>query len=166
MLAASGLIQCLAQHGIVTVSGSYKYHLMTVPDIDIYITDPRAGRDQGKSIVCDLIDQGFWREFALEDWVQFQHPGFPSGIYIGLKRTFRDRLWKVNIWNVVDIPPDALRIDKAVSGISEDQRTAIVRIKLWRDSNAGKVPSKSIYDAVLEGKANDVESFRRVIGWG
>ncbi|HEX2987278.1 MAG TPA: hypothetical protein VHS06_03810 [Chloroflexota bacterium] len=160
-LAESGLIQLLEKHGNVTIGGSYKYQLMTVSDIDLYVTGTDAGRDQGKRIVCELIDQGFWRGYALEDFVQFPREDFPTGIYIGLKRSFRERFWKVDIWNLPEIPKDVLCLDEAMSQLSDARRIAIMKIKRWRDSNSLKIPSKSIYDAVLLGRACDVESFKR-----
>ena len=133
LLTESELIPRLEKHGVVTTVGSYRHHLMTVPDIDIDVIDPLAGRDQAKGILCDLIDQGFWRGFSLEDFVQFPFDCFPCGIYIGLKRTFRDRLWKVDIWNLVDIPPPVLSLDAAMSQATRAQRTLIIEIKRWRD---------------------------------
>jgi hypothetical protein len=163
LLIASQLIPRLEKHGRVVIQGSYKYRLMTVPDIDLSVLSSRAGRDQAKSIVCDLIDQGFWRAYDLEDFVQFPYEDLPSGIYIGLRRVFRDRLWKVDIWNLVDIPCEVLCLDEAMAGITEAQRTAIMQIKHWRNSTDRKVASRYIYDAVLGGTANDVQSFRRLI---
>ena len=163
LLQTSGLIPLLQRYGPVLIQGSYRYRLMTVPDIDLYVIGPYAGRPQAKEILCELIDQGFWNAFLFGDWVQFQHEGFPSGFYVGLKRTFRDRRWKVDIWNLVELPPDVPLFAEAMSSLTDEQRETILQIKHWRDIEARKIPSKLIYDAVLHGETHDVESFKRTI---
>lgn len=163
LLAESELIPRLRKYGHVTVVGSYSYQLMTVRDIDVYVIDSQAGRDQAKDILCDLIDQAYWRSFLFGDWIQFQHDGFPCGIYIGLKRRFRGELWKVDIWNMTDISSDLVSFNDAMSKLTETQRTTIMHIKHWRNSSAQNISSKLIYDAVLQERAHDVESFKLLL---
>jgi hypothetical protein len=166
LLASSGLVALLKEFGHVTFQGSYLYRLMTVPDIDICVTSPQAGREQARAILLRLIDQRFWNAFFFGDWVQFHHEGFPTGFYIGLKHTFRDKRWKIDIWNLPEVPPDSEAFERAMSSLSHEQRRIILEIKEWRDSAAPKVPSKAIYDAVLHGKACDVSAFQKMMGVG
>ena len=164
LLASSGLVPLLKEFGHVTFQGSYLYRLMTVPDIDIYVTSPRAGREQARTILLRLIDQAFWNAFFFGDWVQFHHEGLPTGFYLGLKHTFRDKRWKIDIWNLPEVPLDSVAFNRAMSALSKEQRQVVLQIKEWRDSAAPKVSSKMIYDAVLQGKARDVSSFQKMMG--
>ena len=48
--------------------------------------------------------------------------------------------------------------------LTAEQRATILQIKHWRrEANLLSFPSKLIYDAVLTGRAHDVESFQRLI---
>lgn len=163
LLVTSGLISHLEKFGQVLITGSYLYHLMTVPDIDICIATPHAGLAQAKAIVSDLIDQGFWRGVSFDDFIQFPREDLPSGIYIGLNRRFRDRFWKIDIWLLADISTD-VAFNDVISRLTDEQRRTIMQIKEWRrQANLLSIPSKSIYDAVLHGYADDVATFQRLV---
>jgi hypothetical protein len=51
-----------------------------------------------------------------------------------------------------------------MSSLSNEQREVVLQIKKWRDIEAPKIPSKMICDAVLQGKACDVSSFKKMMG--
>ena len=164
LLEASGLVQLLASFGRVYRTGSYRYHLMFVPDIDLYVISPDAGKQQATSILNKLIEQGFWNAFLFGDWVQFRHKGFPEGYYVGLKRTFRQRRWKIDIWNLPTVPQELLHYDQWVTDhLSHDKKLLILEIKRWREASGREVPSKLIYDFVLSGRVNSLESFKALL---
>ncbi len=161
LLQESELIPRLSAYGAVVVTGSYRYRLMTFADLDLHIVNPQAGKEQAKALLCELIDQGFWRGFMLQDWVQFHHEDLPTGLYFGLKRDYRDRFWKVDIWFLTESPPEQAAFHEAMSRLTPEQRQAILLIKQWRDRDSRNTPSMKIYEAVLSGQAEDVESFVR-----
>ena len=162
LLLESELIPRLSNYGVVVVTGSYRYRLMTCADLDLHVIHPQAGRAQAKALLCELIDQAFWRGFMLQDWAQFQHEGFPNGLYFGLKRDYRDRFWKVDIWYLTESPPEQAAFHEAMSHLTQEQRKAILLIKHWRDGHSKNTPSLKIYEAVRLGQAYDVDSFRRL----
>ncbi len=163
LLTASELIPCLEKHGQVHITGSYRYHLMTVPDIDINLASPPAGREQAGEIVTELIAQGYWRGIAFEDFRQFPREDLPSGIYLGLKRAFRGRFWKVDVWLLADMARQTA-FDEAMSRLTGEQRNAIMQIKHWRrEANMLSFTSRLIYEAVMSGRAWDVASFQQCI---
>ncbi len=163
LLEESALLPCLKKYGQVLLTGSYRYHLMVAPDIDISIANPCAGREQAKEIVGDLISQGYWRGISFDDFIKFPREDLPSGIYLGLKRSFRGQFWKVDVWLLSDIAQNEA-FDDSMSRLTNEQRSAIMQIKYWRrEANLLSIPSKLIYDAVLYGRAHDVESFQRLI---
>ncbi|HOF88624.1 MAG TPA: hypothetical protein PLZ36_11045 [Armatimonadota bacterium] len=163
LLAESALLELLAPYGQVLPTGSYQYRLMAVPDIDLCIVHPQIGRMQAGEIVSTLIDQGFWRGVAYEDFLQFPREDLPAGIYLGLKRSFRGRFWKVDLWCLTDATRD-LAVHEALAHLTEEQRRTILQIKQWRrEANELSMPSMLIYEAVLRGKAHDVSSFLRVL---
>lgn len=162
LLQESGLLDRLSGFGEVVVTGGYCYRLMTNADLDLYVINPGFTREHMKSLLCELIDQAFWRGFVFEDWVRFRHEGFPSGLYLGLKRDYRGRFWKVDIWGLHQQPASAVELAKAMAELTEEQRKAILLIKRWRDGHARGVRSTDIYEAVRLGRAWDVESFQRV----
>lgn len=162
LLADSELILKLEKYGQVMITGSYRYDLMTVPDIDICVAIPHAGLEHAREIVSELIGQAFWRGVFVEDFLQFPRKDLPSGIYLGLKRPFRGRFWKVDVWLLADTAQD-VTFNEAMARLTDEQRTVIMQIKHWRrEANALSIPSKFIYDAVLQGQVSDVESFKRL----
>ena len=163
LIEESGLITLLETFGKVSVQGSYRYRLMTIPDIDIYVIGPETGRSHAKALLSTLIDQGFWNAFMFGDWVHFDREEFPSGYYIGLKRTFRCRRWKVDIWDLVEEPAGNSEFAERMSHLEDEEREAILNIKRWRDAEGYRIGSKQIYDAVLSGQAKDLLSFKRLI---
>ena len=102
LLEASGLMGRLELCGEVILTGSYRYELMTVPDLDLCLVSPRVGLELAAEIVHDLIAKGFWRGVSCDDFVQFPRDDLPSGVYLGLKRAFRGRFWKVDVWLLTD----------------------------------------------------------------
>lgn len=164
LLEISGLVQLLSSFGKVYKTGSYRYHLMFVPDIDLYVINPTAGKHQAWRILNKLIAQGFWNAFLFGDWVQFRHKGFPEGFYVGLKRTFRRKRWKIDIWNLPTVPQELLHYDQwVIDNLSIDKKLLILEIKRWREFSGRQVPSKLIYDLILSGKANSLESFKALL---
>lgn len=163
LLEASGLLRRLEVFGEVVVTGSYRYDLMTVPDVDLCLVNPRAGLELASETAHDLIAQGFWRGVSCDDFVQFPRDDLPGGLYLGLKRPFRGRFWKVDVWLLTDASRDA-EFNEAMSRLTDEQRAAIMTIKQWRhEAHLVSLPSKLIYYAVLQGRAHDVESFHRLI---
>lgn len=161
LLVESALLDLLGPFGQVMPTGSYRYWLMTVPDIDIHLTNPAFDRELVSRLVTDLIVQGFWRGVSYEDFVQFPREDLPVGYYLGLKRYYRDNFWKIDIWCLTD-PSRNLAFDEAMAHLTSEQRLAILSIKHWRrEANKLALPSMLIYEAVLQGKAHDVASFQR-----
>jgi len=161
LLAESALPDLLAPYGQVQLTGSYRYRLMTVPDIDLHLINPAFDREQVKHLVTDLIAQGFWRGISYEDFVQFPREDLPVGYYIGLKRLILGNFWKIDIWCLTD-PSRNLAFDEAMAHLTPKQCQVILAIKHWRrEANKLALPSMLIYEAVLQEKAYDVTSFQR-----
>lgn len=59
LLDESGLLRRLEAFGEVVLTGSYRYDLMTVPDVDLCLVSPDAGLRLASDIASALIAQGF-----------------------------------------------------------------------------------------------------------
>ncbi len=168
LVEESQLLERLARLGTVVVTGSYRYRLMTNADLDLYVIHPDFTREHAKALLCDLIDQAFWRGFMLEDWTRARQDELPArlhpGLYLGLKLDYRGRFWKVDIWGLHQQPASCAALAEAMAALTDAKRTAILVIKRWRDQHARAIPSTDIYEAVRLGHAWDVASFQRFRG--
>lgn len=161
LLEQSGLLSFLKQRGEVYFTGSYRYGLIMSADIDLYLIHPKAGKDQSLAILHALIEQEFWNVYMYGDWVQFQSPEMPVGYYVGLKRDFANARWKVDIWNLPEVPPKLREYNEWIMrSLTPEKRELILVIKKANIRQKWDVSSVTIYDAVLTGKVKSVEEFR------
>lgn len=164
LLTKSNLISVLEEFGQIYMTGSFHHGLMTNPDIDLYLTSPHASREQAKEVLNRLIDQGFWNAYFFGDWVRFRVPDLPEGYYIGLKHTFHRKRWKVDIWSLPCVPEEQVQLNRMLeNSLTDTNRLLILEIKQWRDTSKLDISSTLIYEAVLSGRAKDIESFQKMI---
>ena len=162
LLEQSGLLSFLAQRGEMYVTGSYSYGLIMSADIDLYLLHPQAGKEQARSILMALIEQGYWNVYLYGDWVKFRAPDMPVGYYVGLKRDFAGARWKVDIWNIPQVASASLEYDAWIErSLTPEIREIILAIKKANIYHKWDIPGVTIYDAVLTGTVKNVEEFRR-----
>ncbi len=161
LLEQSGLLSFLKQRGEVYFTGSYRYGLIMSADIDLYLLHPQAGKAQAIVLLHALIEQQFWNVYMYGDWVQFRSPSMPVGDYVGLKRDFADARWKVDIWNVPEVPLKSREYNEWLArALTPETRELILAIKKANIRQKWDVSGVTIYDAVLTGTVKNVEEFR------
>jgi len=162
LLKESRLLPFLRKRGEVYFTGSYRYGLLMSADIDLYLLHPQAGKEQTLSMLMDLIGQGYWNVYFYGDWVNFRAPDMPVGYYIGLKRDFAGARWKVDIWNTPKVESTFIEYNSWIErSLTPATREIILAIKKANIHYKWDLPGVTVYNAVLTGKVNNVDEFRR-----
>lgn len=155
-----GLLEHLARYGEVQLFGSYRWDTMLAPDLDLNVSNPAADLDLALDALVTLAHTGNFYSYRLDDWVTFSLDGFPTGHYLGLKRSYNDRRWKVDIWFLQ--APNA-GSDWIEERMTEESRRVILAFKQLARTRNLPVKSNDIYRmALLEG-VTDTDSFLEVV---
>lgn len=163
LLEESDLIATLGRFGAVQPTGSFRHRLMLQPDIDLYLINSDAGRRHAKEVLNHLIDQSWWNSYHFGDWVSFRHLQLPEGYYLGLKHTFLELRWKVDIWDLPRIPEQVAAFGEELDAhLRAAGRQPILDLKRFRDTVHLPVSSKQIYDWVLAGTVHSRETLLAV----
>ena len=160
------LLDVLSRHGIIQLTGSYQYDLMTKRDIDICV-----------GIEDPSLDVAFTmgREISLLPWVGsmyfrnehvLQTPGNPLAMFwcVDVHPPGTEK-WKVDI--LVATPGEVDRVVTAgasvLLGLDEEKRERILAIKgrLSTAKDYGKtIKSTDIYEAVMTGGVKDLAGWK------
>ena len=81
------------------------------------------------------------------------------GYYIGIKTPFRDHEWKVDIWFLHADLPARSQLIQAVEQLHETGKLAILRFKQLVLEKELDVGSILIYEAVLEKRITNEQTF-------
>jgi len=152
LLAESGLLDIAAKYGKPELVGSYRYGLMQNGDIDLYVMTEDPSKDGPVQFMNDVIQQCWWNGYLFYDWVHFGKPEFPTGYYVGLKNTFRESRWKVDVWFLTAYPyaDHARYLERMETGLTREQRVAILRLKREKTLRRWPLTGTQIYTAVLD----------------
>ncbi len=156
LLREFGVLDQLARYGEVEMTGSYRWDTMLAPDIDVYVVNPQADLELALEAHVGLIRRGDFYAHHFGDWVNFRRDGLPTGHYIGLKRVFNDRKWKVDIWFLRAANTSS---DWIAEKMTEEGRRAILAFKHLKSTRSLDVSSYDIYKLVLLEGVADPESF-------
>jgi hypothetical protein len=154
----------LKDHGKVEFTGSYKYNLMLSPDIDMYLI-VKVGDQKPTAIkvLSELIEQNLWNGYLFYDWSKFrseEHKNYPIGYYIGLKSTYKENRWKVDIWIVDEAEKNKRSWNDKLTHLNYEQREVVLTLK--RAKLNGEIQSSvhDIYEAVLYKNVRTVNEFK------
>lgn len=144
--------------------GSSAFGLMVWPDLDVTVVCARLAVPLVAALgqrlaVHPRVRQVVFRNDS-RDWNT--DPGYPDGLYLGLRyrgQTGED--WKVDIWFVdePDRQPDLAHLRSLPPRLTDETRLAILRVKaaMWDQPGYG---SCDVYAAVLDHGVRTVEEFR------
>ncbi len=160
LLRATRLVERLSGYGEVVSLGSYRYDLMYDPDLDFYVVNPSADLDLALDALNAFVRSGEFYAYYFGDWASApRHPSMPEGTYLGLKKLFRKRKWKVDVWFVrSDRENDREWIERS---LTPESRLAILRLKRLREEHGVRLPSYELYRAVLEERITDEDFLLR-----
>ncbi len=158
-LGELGVLDQLARYGEVELTGSYRWDTMLDPDIDLYVVNPEADLELALEAHVALIRRGDFYAHYFGDWVNFGHDALPTGHYIGLKRVFNGRKWKVDIWF---LRASNTGSDWIAETMTEEGRPAILAFKHLKRMMRLDVSSYCIYRMVLLEGVTDTESFLEI----
>ncbi|MDO3678886.1 hypothetical protein [Paenibacillus ehimensis] len=138
--------------------GSAALGLMVWRDLDITVVCSKLNIDEVTRIASALMVRQGIRElrFLNDSGVWNTDPGYPDGLYLGLKYRARSGMdWKLDIWFVdePDKQPDLMHIRTMPGRLTPELRESILTIKdCWATcAEYGKeVKSYDIYTAVLD----------------
>lgn len=169
MLEATGLLDVLADHGELSeIGGSYKYQLMSYPDIDLSIINIAADKASFAALVSRVVELEYVYKVATADTVNFQAATHadkrPKGFWLGIEIPFEGDRWGIDCWYQTNewLGQGRDAYGEQLASIKTEQRDAILRIKydLIKNKQYGsEYTSGDVYDAVIAEQATDYESF-------
>ncbi|WP_163854785.1 hypothetical protein [Paenibacillus elgii] len=138
--------------------GSAALGLMVWRDLDITVVCSKLNIDVVTRIASEIMVRQGVREvrFLNDSGVWNTDPGYPDGLYLGLKyKALSGMEWKLDIWFVdePDKQPDLRHIETMPDRLTPELRESILTIKnSWatRDEYGKEVKSYDIYTAVLD----------------
>ncbi len=138
--------------------GSAALGLMVWRDLDITVVCAKLDIQAVTQIASELMIRQGVRElrFLNDSGAWNTDPGYPDGLYLGLKYRARSGMdWKLDIWFVdePDQQPDLLHIKTMPGRLTPELRESILTIKdFWaaRPEYGNEVKSYDIYTAVLD----------------
>lgn len=158
LLEKTALIRLLRKYGRVQLIGGYALDLLVSPDIDITVVDSRMTRAKALRLFDAIVKQGRFEGHMFNDNVKRRDARFPRGYYIGLKRPYADKRWKIDVWCLTSKNREGDRVMRYVgSRLTRANRLAILKLKAYKYRRGLGFPSTVIYDAVL---ADGVTSIR------
>ncbi len=95
------LLPLLSEYGKVTIGGSYIYHLMSWPDIDISIESEHVTKERYIELCTRLLACDEMSKFTTTDRVQFGRmikTGQQTGYWIGLRFVYKETDWSIDMW--------------------------------------------------------------------
>jgi hypothetical protein len=165
ILKDSSLLEMLTNYGQTKMVGSYAYDLMLNGDIDIHLFVRELDRLKAVKLLNELIEQDYFDNYSLIDWVKNDDLRFPKGYYIGLKKIMAGykKKWKIDIWFLISDTTDSIDYQKLMQNLDEKKRLKILEFKQFRNQNYPELPSIIIYDAVLKNNIINFKDFEKYI---
>jgi hypothetical protein len=162
-----GLDQALSELGRPVLVGSAALGLMVRRDLDITVVAPVLDMNSVWRLGALMATHPRVREVLFRnDTGQWNiGPGYPDGLYLGLRyRSPAGKDWTVDLWFVdePDRQPDLAHLRTLSVQLTPTTRTVILRIKdsWWNHPTVQpRVSSHDIYSAVLDGDVRTVDQF-------
>lgn len=166
ILNDSTLHEILKKYGEPKIVGSYSYNLMMNPDIDIHLYVKELSREKAVKLLNELIEQDYFDNYSLIDWVRNRDDRWSKGYYVGLKKIVsgHDKKWKIDIWQLVEDTPGSLEYQKLMKEkLNNKPRSLILELKELRNNKYPQLPSTIIYDSVLKEDIRNKEDFKNYL---
>lgn len=168
LLSSSNLLKILGKYGQVTFVGSYSAGLMMHGDIDIHILREKDfTKEETLDMFNEIVLATKFNSYYIGDWNDSNaHPEFPYGYYVGLKKGYADVNWKIDMWFVSTSEQelfDQKNFDVTKISLTDEERTAILTFKKYRQENGIKISGQKIYEMVINKGMRDLENFKKQI---
>lgn len=168
LLASSGILSILGRHGEVKLIGSYPVGLMANGDIDAHIIRKKMfTKVEVLEILTAVIANTMFTSYSFGDWYKSGNdPDFPHGYYIGLKKVYRGRKWKIDLWFLDQAQQhriDRERLNIGNIQLTRAQRVLILRLKQYRNDLDITMSGQKVYEAVLVDGVTTIAGFRKWI---
>lgn len=166
ILQRTRLTKILQEYGKVIFTGSYKYDLMLVKDIDVHVISKDANRTNAIKFHNELINSNRFVTCQFSDYFHWRQPLFPRGYYVGVKWKKRDcsNKWAIDIWYCKQYEKKNIDIDNLIENKLDNKNIlTILKLKQYCIDNNLKIISPEIYDLVINKKVKNLEKFKRII---
>lgn len=172
------IVERLAKLGEVTFQGSYRHNLIVWPDIDIAVYGESFKQEAIGNFASKLLAETnpYW--LKVTDFTRTKRePGFPNGIYFGLKYSYNNLEWKIDIWLLSDNKQKTDELDIWLDSLSVDQRRTILQLKTellatgrypGKRDNSKSISSVEVYQAVRSGArtVNELDKWLEQVATG
>jgi len=168
LLLKTEVLNLLSEYGGVQLTGSYKYNLMTWPDIDICLEIKSLKREmvfeigQRLSAIPNVGTMYFRDEFVLRT------AGNPLAMFWCVEIFEGPTKWKIDV--LISNPEEVKRVisigENIFRNLNEENRRTILEIKSQLSSSPDyriKFRSTDIYDAVLQHGVKNLEEWNEWI---
>ena len=122
----------LHDYGEIVVGGSYAYHLLSYPDIDIDIVSDTVSDATYEKLCAKIISLGSVSEFKTLNRADrpLTHPR-PKGYWLAPKIQYGENLWNIDIW--LQKPEwhnrNTIKYNEVLKNISDEKHVAILFLK-------------------------------------
>lgn len=174
MLTNSGVVPLLGSLGTVTVRGSYTTGLMTYPDMDFAVQNPRPNPEDGQKLLPRILNELHAFDLRFTD---FTHKEGESAVYfVGFKFTYKGLDWQIaaTVGYPGPIKSDPPGLDDWLRDMTDAQRVTIMKLKDELKAAGRYVGSRStppytfrsvqIYEGVLKGGATSTQELETYFG--
>jgi hypothetical protein len=166
LLARTGLLEKLSRHGLVEVTGSYAYDLLTRRDIDICVTMKSLHVHPVFEVGRTLAEIEGVGKLTYRNELVLGTEGNPVGVFWGLTLG--------GDWPVEVLLAESAEVRRIVDSlrdllleITEEQWLSILRIKSALTDHRGyrtEFKSTDIYEAVVRDGVTDLDGWWRARG--
>lgn len=162
------IVPALKEFGEITIGGSYAYHLLSYPDIDVDIVSDEASDETYEKLCAKLV--------SLENVSAFKSTNRtdrlitdirPKGYWLSPKIQYGGNLWSLDIWlqKPAWYTGNTNVYEDALLSLSDEKRITILTLKeeLQKNNLYGfgkEFRGFDVYDAVLNSGAHTIEMLR------
>jgi hypothetical protein len=162
LLENSSILKMLKRYGRINLTGGYKLDLMMNGDIDIHIHNPKIKKEQAVDAMNRFIRMDYFKAVLFYDFVKYKKDGFPKGYYVGLKKPFKGKTWKFDIWFLKSDKENEKSISAIIKKLDDDKRVTILRLKEWRNKLGLKIGGGDIYKEVIK-KTRPLKAYKKIL---
>lgn len=162
------IVPALKEFGEITIGGSYAYHLLSYPDIDVDIVSDGASDETYEKLCAKLVSLENVSAFKSTNRTDHLITDIrPKGYWLSPKIQYGENLWSLDIW--LQKPEwytgNTNVYEDALLPLDDEKRITILTLKEeLREKNLygiGKeFQSVDVYDAILNGNTQTIESLR------
>lgn len=164
LLNETNLIRQLQNFGEVEITGSYRYDLMTKPDIDIHIYNENE-LETSRKLIQEIISDEKFKYFSYQNFLHKTKTHLPFGIYISLVYKIEKIAFNIDIWiikskayyNSLNLKDSELRNKLDNLDFTKEQKDLIIKCKNYISENKLEIRSMQVYNAVLSQNLNSIE---------